>query len=189
MDFAYLESNPKVAAKSLPKFLDDWTERITRLTKLIHDMAVQLHPSRLEHMGLDRALRGECSVLASRTGIAIEFSSASLPERFHQDEELCLYRVAQECLRNIVQHSQATRVRIALQGMEGGARMIIEDNGQGFDPDALPPDRLGIRSISERVRLAKGILALRSANGHGTRVEVWIPISPIRPVEGGDEAA
>ncbi|MCC6363514.1 MAG: PAS domain-containing protein [Bryobacterales bacterium] len=189
LDFAYLENNPKVAAKSLHKFLEGWTQRITRLTQLIHDMATQLHPSRLEHLGLDRALRGECSVLASRTGIAIEFHSASLPERFHPDEDLCLYRVAQECLRNIVQHSHATHVRIALQGMEGGAGMVIEDNGRGFDPDALPPDRLGIRSITERVRLAKGTLSLHSGNGHGTQVEVWIPISRASPAEDGGDAA
>ncbi|MCC6393320.1 MAG: PAS domain-containing protein [Bryobacterales bacterium] len=189
MDFAYLENNPKVAAESLHKFLEDWTQRVTRLTQVIHDMATQLHPSRLEHLGLDRALRGECSVLASRTGIAIEFSSVRLPERFHPDEELCLYRVAQECLRNIVRHSQATQASICLRGMEGGASMIIEDNGRGFDPDSLPPDRLGIRGITERVRLARGTLSLDSANGHGTRVEVWIPISRTRPAEDGGGAA
>ena len=89
---------------------------------------------------------------------------------------LCLYRVAQECLRNIDKHAKGDKVAVTLSCGKQRFKLTIKDNGVGFDPAALPPKGgLGLISIRERVRLAGGTLTIRSRPGHGTQVTAELP--------------
>jgi chemotaxis family two-component system sensor kinase Cph1 len=92
-----------------------------------------------------------------------------------------LYRVLQEALTNVVRHADATRVGVMLGATDELVTMIIEDDGQGFSSDAaelgnLPPKRLGLLGIRERVALVDGSLEVESAPGGGTTVFVRIPL-------------
>jgi signal transduction histidine kinase len=89
---------------------------------------------------------------------------------------LCLFRVAQEALRNAVRHAQAARITVSLQASAGGHALSVVDDGRGFDPAAPRVQAsLGLASMRERVALLGGRLQIRSQPGQGTTVAAWLP--------------
>ena len=120
----------------------------------------------------------ECATLAERGQIRIAFNSNSDRKVLPEDVSLSLYRVAQECLRNVVRHSQAERALVTLEDTAEGIRLCIQDNGIGFEPDEIRSRKsLGLISMNERVRLVSGTLLVDSSKGRGTRVEVLVPLA------------
>lgn len=91
---------------------------------------------------------------------------------------LCLYRVAQECLRNIGKHAANTdRVWVSLTGNADGISLKVQDSGGGFElNEALNKGGLGLISMEERLRLVNGKIAIRSQPGQGTTVEACVPL-------------
>jgi two-component system NarL family sensor kinase len=90
--------------------------------------------------------------------------------------ETSLYRIAQEALANIVQHAQARNASVYLTITPESVALVIEDDGQGFDPEHLPPERFGLVGANERARLLGGSLKVTSSPGRGTSVEVKVPL-------------
>ena len=100
-----------------------------------------------------------------------------MPTSLPEDVSLCLYRVAQESLRNIAKHAKATKVRVVLSGRKDGIGLRIEDTGDGFDlKEAKGKGGLGLISMEERVRLVSGKFTIKSQPGKGTTVEVFVPL-------------
>jgi two-component system NarL family sensor kinase len=91
--------------------------------------------------------------------------------------EVGLYRMAQEALTNIARHAQARQVNLELNLGPDQIRLIIEDDGQGFDPEEAPAGRYGLIGLNERARLLGGSLSIESCPGTGTRVEVTVPLN------------
>src|SRR5260370_36508899 len=99
------------------------------------------------------------------------------PQALPEDISLCLYRVAQESLRNIGKHGRAAAVRVALTGSASEIALAIDDRGEGFDLETIKGKKgLGLVSMEERVRLVNGTLSIRSKPGKGTRVRVRVPL-------------
>jgi len=90
--------------------------------------------------------------------------------------EVGLFRIVQEGLTNISRHAQATQVIITLAIIPQQIQLIIEDNGQGFEPDSVPVGHFGLIGLAERVKLLNGEFTLKTAPGDGVRVEVVIPL-------------
>jgi two-component system NarL family sensor kinase len=90
--------------------------------------------------------------------------------------EAGLYRIAQEALNNVVRHAQARQVAVQLIMTPDYVQLAIEDNGIGFDPARVPPDRHGLVGMRERARLLGGMLELDSDSDRGTRVQVIVPL-------------
>jgi signal transduction histidine kinase len=166
------ESIPEVSGR-----LFDFTAEIGTLTKDIHRVSRQLHPAILDDLGLAAALRNECAAFSEQFGIPAEFDPAHVPAELPDDVSLCLYRVAQECLRNVSKHANATRVRVRLTSDDNGIAMEIADTGDGFDPEAIKgKGGLGLISMEERVRLVNGNIAVRAQLGKGVLVRVCAPL-------------
>jgi signal transduction histidine kinase len=92
------------------------------------------------------------------------------------DVARCLYRVAQEGLRNVVKHSHAMRAELSLARRGGEVVMGLRDNGRGFEPGAAAERRgLGLVSLGERVRLLGGRLEVQAAPNAGADVVVTLP--------------
>ena len=90
---------------------------------------------------------------------------------------LCLYRVVQEALRNVVKHAGAARVEVSLAVTAGDIVLVVSDDGRGFDPGRPQlPEGLGLVSMEERVRLLRGSFTVGSAPGQGTHVRVRLPV-------------
>ena len=96
---------------------------------------------------------------------------------FPEDVSLCLYRIAQESLRNIAKHANASRVRLNLSSQANDIILAVQDSGNGFDiTGARANGGLGLVSMEERVRPLGGSLLIESEPGTGTKVEVRIPL-------------
>jgi len=157
--------------------LSELGRRIERLSAEVHSASRTLHPAVLEELGLEAALWDECDSFQQRSGISTQFIPLNVPAPLPGEVALCLYRVAQESLRNVHMHSQSPHVKVRLEGSRRGVTLRIEDAGDGFDLDAaLRKSGVGLISMEERVRLAKGELTIHSTPGEGTVVTACIPL-------------
>jgi len=99
-----------------------------------------------------------------------------VPEPITQDIALCLYRIAQESLRNVVKHSGAQKCNVELSGFDGAICLRVHDDGLGFDPRAVDAGGgLGLVSMRERLRAVGGEIALKASPRGGTEIAVRIP--------------
>jgi signal transduction histidine kinase len=150
--------------------------------KSVHDLSHRLHPARLRLIGLVSAIRGLAREL-SKPDLVIAFSHESVPEHLPDETALCLFRVVQEALHNVIKHSAATHVSVHLRSEDHGLALTIADNGIGFNVDEARPSGLGLLSMNERLQPIGGHLQIRSSPGAGTLIEVAVP-APAR-VPGG----
>lgn len=163
-------SHARKAWTSLKAHVKDISDEVRRI-------ALQLHSAGLEHFGLAATLRQECTSLAGRTGLLITFRARAVPDEIPQNVSLCLYRVAQECLRNVLKHAKAKRVSVTLSGKSSRIQLCVKDDGIGFDPEeARTRMTLGLISMNERLRQVNGSLKLNSSPGRGTRIECVVPL-------------
>jgi PAS domain S-box-containing protein len=136
----------------------------------------ELHPALLEHLGLVDALRRRCEEVSAESGVTVALDVTSELGQVPDEVALCLYRVAQEALRNVVNHAQARSARVELSRQNGRVAMRIADDGRGFEPGTAAGRRgLGLISLDERVRMLAGTLGIESAPHIGTIVSVTVP--------------
>ncbi|HEY5705120.1 MAG TPA: PAS domain-containing protein [Terrimicrobiaceae bacterium] len=158
--------------------MEEFSAQVKRLSSEVHRLSHELHPAKLEQLGLVAAVRGFCKEFALAHELAIEFSDNSVPQAVPEDTALCLYRIAQEALHNVVKHSAATVARVELAMERGELRLAIVDDGVGFDPETMRANgSLGLVSMAERARFVQGRLSIESHTGKGTRIDVRVPIA------------
>jgi signal transduction histidine kinase len=148
-------------------------DRAQIVNKSVRALSHRLHPENLRLIGLVPALSRLQRDL-STADFAVTFSHDRVPEALPDDLRLCLFRIAQEALRNAAAHSRASEVSIRLTGMEDGLVLTIADNGIGFDVEAARTG-IGLISMSERAEQVGAILQMQSRRGGGTQVEVSVP--------------
>jgi signal transduction histidine kinase len=169
-------------------------QRLARQTEEIaaeiHNLSYALHPSKLQILGLASAMRSLCRGLERQLDVRVDFVHDSLPDTIDPDVSLCLYRVAQEALRNVVRHSHAREAQVRLASNAECIFLYIADSGIGFDPRVAERAGLGLVSMRERVDLLSGQLAVHASPGGGTRIGVRMPLaSPMRDERAGLLAA
>ena len=152
-------------------------QRTIDLADVIRNLSHELHPGVLQHVGLAAALNGHCAEVGKQYPIEVTFSAVDVRDGIPQEVALCLYRVAQEALRNIAAHAAAHKAQVTLRSSEQGVELVIADDGQGFDlAEAREVGGLGLISLDERVRLIGGSLAISTEPQHGTEVRVQVPL-------------
>ena len=152
-------------------------KRAVGLAENIRRLSHELHPSVLEHAGLVAALASHCTELQRREAIDVAFSAEGDFTTVCADSALCLFRVAQEALRNVVTHAGARHAEVRLRQTVDFTELTISDDGRGFDiiRTAKSIQGLGLVSINERVRLAGGSVSFVTELNKGTRVRVEVP--------------
>jgi signal transduction histidine kinase len=150
---------------------------LMRLSEDVHNLSYRLHPSVLDDLGLVEALKAECERVARSESLRVDVEADKLPSSLPREVALCIYRVAQEALRNIGRHAKASIVQLSLALSDGGLLLAISDNGSGFE-SGLQTHRpsLGHASMRERIRSLGGKLDIQSTLGGGTTVVAWVPI-------------
>ena len=152
-------------------------QRTASLANDIRNLSHELHPSVLRHAGLAVALADYCAALERQHRITITFAAEGDFASASTDTALCLYRITQEALRNVVNHAKATRADVRLRRIDDRADLTIVDDGCGFDIAKRHGQGLGLVSIDERVRLAGGTVSMVTEANKGTRVHVQIPVN------------
>jgi PAS domain S-box-containing protein len=173
--------------KQLPASEVEEREKVQELLKRtqeisfdLHSLSHQLHSSRLDHVGLASALQGLCEEISEKYRIEVEFIEHGTPFKVPKDVALCLFRVAQEALGNVVKHSQATEAQAELSITRNEITLRIADSGVGFDL-ALRESAVGIGLVGmrERLRLVGGALSVRSTLARGTEILAEVPLSVV----------
>lgn len=142
----------------------------------LHALSHQLHSSRLEHLGLVPALNGLCKEFNDKYKIEVHFAAREFPLNIPKDVQLCLFRVTQEALGNVVKHSQAKSAQVDLGTNANGISLRITDAGKGFEPDLDDPAAgIGLVGMRERLRLVGGRLSVKAGLMIGTEVLAEVP--------------
>jgi signal transduction histidine kinase len=153
------------------------------LARDVHALALDLRPTALDDLGLEAALSNYIEAWSSRWQIPFDFHiNGFTDQRLASHLETIIYRIAQEALTNVVRHARAQSVSLILECADDRVGVIIEDDGCGFDVEAVmnnpaKEQRLGLVGMEERVALVGGNLTIESTQGMGTSVYVRIPIS------------
>jgi two-component system, chemotaxis family, CheB/CheR fusion protein len=172
------EKVPEEARQELAQLLP----LIRQIDEEVDRLTMELRPPALEHLGLPDAIGRYSQEWMARSQIAIEvvatgFNSVRLPSVV----ETTAYRVIQEALTNILKHARATSVSLIMERKNDALRVIVEDNGVGFDDPsarakAAGGQQMGLLGMMERATLAGGTLTIESTPGSGTTVFLDIPL-------------
>ncbi len=139
-----------------------------------------LAPIALENDGLPEALKNTVAEWGERTGVRAEFTVTGIAEQLHDEVSATLLRIAQEALSNAARHARATRVGVTLSFLGEDVILDIRDDGQGFDPLALPERTrtggFGLDGMRARAERIAGTLAVESEPGHGTALSARVPL-------------
>lgn len=175
IEIELLGRDPPATAAEFAGRIRDLAARARELSSAVHGLSHRLHPSTVDQLGLVAALRGLCREVGVGRGLAVTFTHSDVPEVVAPAAALCLYRVAQEALRNVVRHSGTARAAVELAGAPDGLRLVVSDGGAGFDPAAIGVVGLGLVSMRERVQMAGGDLTIHARPGVGVRVAARVP--------------
>ncbi len=176
-----LSREPETVRPRLQRAKSLASESIAGIRRLV----VDLRPAALDDLGLVPAIRAFAGSRLEEKGIHVEIQVAGLSDRLAPPVEICLFRVAQEAVTNVVRHSGAHAARIELKRENGFVSLLVRDDGHGFDVDEIsnsadPGRALGLAGMEERVSLLGGRLAVESAPGSGTTVSARIPVEGSR---------
>jgi two-component system sensor histidine kinase UhpB len=152
-------------------------DRTTALAESIRNLSHQLHPSVLQHAGLVVALTRHCADVEQHHHLPVAFNARGDFESLDPELALCLFRVTQEALNNAVRHARASVALVDVIRNETGIELSVVDDGIGFVPGERTRAGLGLRSIDERVRFARGYVTVDSQPGRGTSLTVRIPVA------------
>jgi two-component system sensor histidine kinase DegS len=142
----------------------------------------ELRPMTLDDLGLVPTMRRYIADVGARYQVQVTLVAPQGDQRLPHAMEVPIFRVAQEALVNAVQHGRATQARVTVALQPDTAVLVIEDNGTGFDVEqalakAAARQTLGIASMQERAEMLGGWLRIESARGHGSRVELSVPVT------------
>ncbi|MBD3263951.1 MAG: hypothetical protein GF375_02470 [Candidatus Omnitrophica bacterium] len=141
-------------------------------------MALNLRPPALDLLGLSAALREYLSQCTKTNNIRIEFKENTKDIKFDERIEIALYRIVQEAICNAIKHAKASLVKIDLLLAQDRIKLIVEDNGKGFDVsgyrDNKDTNKLGLRGVQERVDAVRGYFAINSSE-KGTKLTIILP--------------
>jgi signal transduction histidine kinase len=143
---------------------------------VIRNMALLLRPSMLDDLGLVPALRWQAREVSRRTRLRIKVDAEGVPDDLADEQRTCVYRVIQEALHNASRHAHAQLVRVTVRKEGDRIRVVVQDDGAGFDP--RQEKGMGILGMEERVRALGGEFRVDSKPGAGTSVSAVLPFSP-----------
>jgi signal transduction histidine kinase len=146
---------------------------VARALAQVRDLSNLLRPSVLDDLGLLPALRAMAEDFTRRTHIDVALSIGEGLRGFTPEQEVVIYRVAQEALTNVARHAGARQVRVDLQAGFDELRLAIEDDGRGAAGEPTP--QLGLLGMRERVTALGGTLAITASPARGFRLEAHIP--------------
>jgi PAS domain S-box-containing protein len=177
VELELMGQRPPAEAAEITRRLQELSAQMKKLSTGVHRIAHDLHPAKLTQLGLTAAIAELCQAGFSVHRIPIAFEHNDIPRSLPLGVALCLYRVAQECIQNLVKHSGAKQAEVELRMVENEIHLRVTDDGRGFDVESKQTtSALGLVSMRERVRLVQGRISVHSHPGKGTRVEVWAPL-------------
>ena len=151
-------------------------DQARKITKVLRQEMLSLRETIEGEGDLEKDIAGILERFEAQWGCEVVFSKEGAAETVVAEyARLQLSRIVNECLQNVVRHARATSVAVKLRRENGSAVLTIADNGVGFDPTGVAPERLGIRIMHERAASIGGSISLESSD-RGTTVSIKAPI-------------
>jgi signal transduction histidine kinase len=167
------DSEPELAAR-----LQRALARVKEAVAVKRGIVEELRPGMLDTLGLSVCLAEHALEFRRRTGLEVETDIAEDVVGSGHDAAIGIFRIAQEALVNAERHARASRIRLSLQSKDGGACLLVEDDGAGIAPLAMQAkDGHGLALMREHAALHGGSLRVRRREEGGTAVEAWFPLS------------
>jgi signal transduction histidine kinase/ligand-binding sensor domain-containing protein len=163
--------DPEVRAQ-LHDIRDVASDSLADVRNLAHDLT----PRQLEHLGLSASLEAMMESVSQAAGISLEATVDEIDGLLSPEGEINLYRVVQEALNNMARHSGAATGYVRIRRDSGAVRATVADDGRGFERDGSGDDGFGLSGMAERVRILGGSLDVETAPGDGTRIRVDVPV-------------
>lgn len=162
--------NP-VDAKTEKQF-GEISETVSAAIAEVREIAYNLRPIQLDRLGLSKAIGSMLERVFDSSEINFTTQIDNTEDFFPKDEEIAFYRIVQEAVNNIVKHSGASEAVVSVRRADGELRLLVWDNGKGFDQNLTSPasDGFGLTGMSERARILGGKFAVHSIKGEGTTV-------------------
>lgn len=189
-DLSALKIYLGLVEKDLPRELKDPRERIDKTKKILdglidktHNISELLRPPELEDLGLVDSISAIIVHYREMTGMNYHYERPQQNLRLSPEGSLVLYRLVQEALTNAAKYAHARNITVALKGIGDGVRLVVADDGAGFDyksalkrPERRKEDkvRLGLQGLRERIELLGGRMEVFSQPGKGTRIEATL---------------
>jgi PAS domain S-box-containing protein len=168
----YADLLPKALARK-PEVVARYAIDISRLVRSavaqMRMILIELHPDTLTTTELQVLIKQLCAAFTNRSGIAVEFKT-NCATILEQDDQIAIYRIAQETLHNINKHADAKTVTVQLLLSESHLELIITDDGAGFDFNSITEIHLGIRGMRERAVSIGASIAIQTEPGQGTQI-------------------
>jgi signal transduction histidine kinase len=162
------------------KQLHNLTEVASEMSTDLHSISHQLHPAKLDLRGLVPTMASFCREFSNQHELQVIFLNHDVPGQIPKDVALCVFRIVQEALRNIVKHTNSLEAKVELSVQDDELNLCISDSGAGFNPESIEgKGGLGLVSMRERVGLIGGQLAVESKPSDGTRIRVRVPLSNV----------
>lgn len=178
-----LRNSPPSSPNDLMREVSVLYDETDCISSDIHRFSHELHPAVLDRLGLPTALRRYCTEVSEHRKIAIHISTTGEERRISPAIALAFFRIGQECLTNTTKHSGAMECRMSLTYALNRIRLVVQDDGHGFDPDSEQAKiGLGIQSMRERLRSIGGSLSIKSSLRHGTSIIAEAPIRAAAPL-------
>ncbi len=156
-------------------------EKLRQLTRgalaEMRTLLLELRPAGLAETDLSELLRQLIRAMAGRKKMDITLEIDGECRAISSDAKIAMYRIAQEALNNVAKHAQASKVVVHLHCQPEQVKLTIKDNGRGFDPASVPPDRLGLGIMVERADAVGADIAIHSEIGQGTELDVTWPLT------------
>ena len=174
-------------SEELRQELVELQQQTLKLARNVRQISHDLHPTVLQHLGLVKGLTPYCGELGRAHGVAITCIAEGDLRALTPDAALCVYRIAQEALRNVIAHAGASHADVRLLQMGDQAQITIADDGRGFDAtNHVERDKgLGLVSMSERARIIGGTVRIVSRPNQGTRVQATVPMNACVKLDAG----
>lgn len=173
-----LERLHTIDRAAIDERIDQLSESIQVISSDVHRLSRELHPAKLDQLGLAVALRGFCRETAEARGLHVEIECGEIPDDLSRDISLCAYRIVQEAVQNVAKHSGADSAVAKIGVSDGRLEIEVSDKGKGFDVDnGTLKASLGLIGMRERVMSVDGKLRVDSKIGKGTKISATIPLS------------
>jgi signal transduction histidine kinase len=161
-----------------------YAPRLQRLSKLIDEgidlkrrIIEALRPSLLDHLGLTAALTWHVEDACRAANVECRTRFSDEIGRLPADIEITLYRLVQEMVGNVAQHSRAKGLELELAPAPGGLHLVVKDDGVGIDDVEAALRSHGFSGMQQRVNGLGGTFDVKSTPGKGTRIEVFVPLN------------
>ena len=171
VELGQLQENPPESQSRVQEL----RKQVIQISNDVQALSHDLHSSKLEYLGVVTGIKSWCREFGDRQKMEIDFKSG-VSSVLQLEVGVCLFRVLQEALHNVVKHSGVKRIEVQLSEHLNDVHLIVTDLGRGFDVEAaIQGQGLGLTNMQERVRLLNGSIDIQSKPMAGTTIHVKVP--------------